>query len=145
MKKSILTTLAGVLCCLTACADRPQSVTFNELPEPAQTFIETYFHTSDIASAIREKDGLDVDYDVRLYDGTDIDFNSNGDLEEIDCQVKAVPDGIVPQVVVTYVMRQFQRQSIVKYSIDKRTQEVKLSNGQELVFDDNGNFLRYDD
>lgn len=145
MKKMIIATMAAVMTCLSACADNTQLVTFKELPEKAQTFIETYFHATDVSFIKMERDGFHNDYDVRLNDGTEIDFNHDGSLEEVDCQRNAVPAGIVPQAIVNYTAQHFTNAYIVKYKIDRREQKVELNNSLELEFDLQGNFLRIDD
>ena len=85
------------------------------------------------------------DYNVRLKDGTELDFDYKGNLEEIDCQTKAVPVGIVPEKITSYVSARFADAFIVKYAIDRREQKVELNNSLELEFDKDGNFLRIDD
>ena len=103
MKKMIIAAMASVVVCLSACAEKTQLVKFNELPQKEQTFIETYFNAADISFVKMEKDGLHNDYDVRMTDGTEIDFDHDGSLEQVDCNTKAVPAGIVPEKITTYV------------------------------------------
>ncbi len=141
----IIAAMASVVVCLSACAEKTQLVKFNELPQKAQTFIETYFNTADISFVKMEKDGLHNDYDVRMTDGTEIDFNHDGSLESVDCQTKAVPAGIVPEKITTYVAEHFAGAFIVKYEIDRKELKVELNNSLELEFDKQGNFLRIDD
>lgn len=145
MKKMLTAVMATLTACLSACASNPQLITFEELPQGAKTFITTYFDATDISFVQTEKDGLHNDYDVRLKDGTEIDFDHKGNLEEIDCQAKAVPAGIVPGKITDYVATRFADAFIVKYAIDRREQKVELNNSLELEFDKDGNFLRIDD
>ena len=137
--------MASLLMTMNACSSKPQVATFNELPAPAQQFITTYFAQSDIAWIQWERDGMSKEYEVRLNNGTWIEFYSDGALEKIDCKTNAVPAGIVPETVVNYVSTNFPQVVIVKYQIDRRDQEVELNTGLELVFDLNGNFLHIDD
>lgn len=141
----IIAAMASVVVCMSACAEKTQLVKFNELPQKAQTFIETYFNAADISFVKMEKDGLHNDYDVRMTDGTKIDFDHDGSLEEVDCQTKAVPAGIVPEKITTYVAEHFAGAFIVKYEIDRRELKVELNNSLDLEFDKQGNFLRIDD
>ncbi len=145
MKKMIIAAMASVVVCLSACAEKTQLVKFNELPQKAQTFIETYFNAADISFVKMEKDGLHNDYDVRMTDGTEIDFDHDGSLEQVDCNTKAVPAGIVPEKITTYVAEHFAGAFIVKYEIDRRELKVELNNSLDLEFDKQGNFLRIDD
>lgn len=145
MKRMIIAAMACVVVCMSACAEKTQLVKFNELPQKAQTFIETYFNAADISFVKMEKDGLHNDYDVRMKDGTEIDFDHDGSLEQVDCQTKAVPAGIVPEKITTYVAEHFAGAFIVKYEIDRRELKVELNNSLDLEFDKQGNFLRIDD
>lgn len=145
MKKMIIAAMASVMVCMSVCAEKTQLVKFNELPQKAQTFVETYFNAADVSFIKMEKDGLHNDYDVRMTDGTEIDFDYQGELEEVDCQTKAVPAGIVPEKIATYVAEHFAGAIVVKYKLDRREQKVELNNSLELEFDKQGNFLRIDD
>ncbi len=141
----IIAAMASVVVCMSACAEKTQLVKFNELPQKAQTFIETYFNAADISFVKMEKDGLHNDYDVRMTDGTEIDFDHDGSLEQVDCNTKAVPAGIVPEKITTYVAEHFAGAFIVKYEIDRRELKVELNNSLDLEFDKQGNFLRVED
>jgi len=145
MKRMIIAAMASVVVCMSACAEKTQLVKFNELPQKAQTFIETYFNAADISFVKMEKDGLHNDYDVRMTDGTEIDFDHDGSLEQVDCNTKAVPAGIVPEKITTYVAEHFAGAFIVKYEIDRRELKVELNNSLDLEFDKQGNFLRVED
>ena len=85
------------------------------------------------------------EYEVRLNSGVEMEFYSDGSLETIECKPNAVPDGIVPAAIATYVSTQFPQAFIVKYHIDRREKEVELNTTLELVFDLNGNFKYIDD
>ena len=143
--KKVMFLFASLLLTMNACSSKPQVATFNELPAPAQQFITTYFAQSDIAWIQWERDGMSKEYEVKLNNGTWIEFYSDGALEKIDCKTNAVPAGIVPETVVNYVSTNFPQVVIVKYQIDRRDQEVELNTGLELVFDLNGNFVKIDD
>ena len=64
----------------------PQS----QLPQNAQTFINTYFQDCTVAQVI--KDGRE--YEVYFANGFEIDFDKHGEWESIDCKNIAVPAGI---------------------------------------------------
>ncbi len=142
--KKMMIVLASVLLSLNACADRAQVGSFTNLPQPAQTFVETYFAKADIAVILYEREGLHNEYEVRLNDGTYIEFDYQGNLEKVDCKTKAVPNGIVPTAIVQYVEAHHPTMFIVEYSIDRRRQSVELNTGMEIEFDKAGKFLHYD-
>lgn len=142
--KKMMIFFASVMLCLNACADRTQVGAFTDLPQPAQTFVEMYFAKSDIAFILYERDGVHNEYEVRLNDGTKIEFDYKGNLEEVDCKTKPVPAGIVPASIVQYVETKHPDMFIVEYSIDRRKQTVELNTEMEIEFDKAGNFVRYD-
>ena len=142
--KKMMIIMASVLLSMNACADRVQVGSFTNLPQAAQTFVETYFAKADIAVILYEREGLHDEYAVRLNDGTYIEFDYQGNLEKVDCKTKAVPSGIVPASIAEYVETHHPTMFIVEYSIDRRKQSVELNKEMEIEFDKAGNFLRYD-
>lgn len=143
--KKFFAVIIALFACLTSCSSKPYMGTFNELPESAKTFIVTYYNESDISYIKVEKEGLHNEYEVFLNNGVEITFDYKGNLEEIDCNQYAVPDGIVPTEIVNYVSNHFTNAFIVKYKIEKWGKEVSLNNHLELKFDKNGTFLEIDD
>ena len=143
--KKVMFLFASLFISMFACSSKPQVGTFNELPAPAQQFITTYFAQSDIAWIQWERSGMGKEYEVRLNSGVEIEFYGDGSLETNECKDHAVPDGIVPDAIATYVNTKFPQAFVVKYHIDRREQEVELNNDLDLVFDLNGNFKYIDD
>lgn len=118
--------------------DRP--ITFQQLPQKAQTFINTHFKGVEVLSAT-----VDDDYEVYLANGTKVEFTMQGDWKEVKCPGTAVPAAIVPAAISKYVKTNFANSMIIK--IDKKYSgyEIELNNGMELKFDKSGNFLAIDD
>lgn len=143
--KKIFAILAILIPSLTACADQHHLITYSELPAQAQTFVQKYFNPSDVAFIERERDGLHYDYTVHLGKTTEIEFDYQGNLESIDCEVHPIPDGIVPELIVSFVVLHYPNQFIVEYLVGKRHLMVELGNGLELIFDHEGHFIRVDD
>ncbi len=143
--KKIFAVLATVMISLTACADRHQQIDYPKLPVQAQAFIQTYFNHADIAYIERERDGIHYEYSVYLKNATEIDFDNHGNLQSIDCKVSPVPAGIVPELIVNFVSLHHPDHFIVEYAVDYRRLKVELSNGLDLEFDLEGNFIRIDD
>jgi Protein of unknown function (DUF2874). len=55
-----------------------------------------------------------------------------------------VPTGFLPTAMANYVATNFPGVNIIEVNKERSKFEVELNNGVELVFDKNGNFLRYD-
>lgn len=143
--KKIFLILATLTCSLLACADHHQLVKISELPAQAQTFIRKFFNDAGISHIERERDGLHYDYSVYLKNATEIDFDHQGNLQSIDCKRNPVPEGIVPELITSFVTLHYPDLFIVEYSIDYRQRNVELNSGLELVFDSEGHFIRIDD
>lgn len=143
--KKILAIVATLVLTMTACADRRQLVQYSELPAQAQSFIQKYFNNADVSNIIREYDGMVYEYDVYLLNGTEIEFNYQGNFQSIDCKRTAVPEGIVPELITSFVALHHPNQMIVEYKVEYRRLKVGLSNDWELEFDLDGNFLGIDD
>ena len=118
--------------------DRP--ITFQQLPQKAQQFINTHFSGVEVLSAT-----VDDDYEVYLANGTKVEFTMQGEWKEVKCPGAAVPAAIIPAAISKYVKANFPNSTIVK--IDKKYSgyEVELNTDLELVFDKNGNFIGIDD
>ena len=80
-----------------------------------------------------------------FQDGTEIEFDSKGQWDNIDCKRAAVPAVLIPDAIAEYVRQSFPGQVIVK--IDKETfgHEIELASGLELKFDKKGKLVNVDD
>lgn len=144
--KKILTIVAVLMFTLTACADHNQLIKYSELPAQAQSFIQKYFAPSEVSYIEREREGFHYEYTMYLNDGTEIDFDQQGNLQLIDCKNLPVPEGIVPESIVNYVQLHHPSHFIVEYEIGYRYQKVELNAGElELLFDRDGHIVGIDD
>ena len=80
-----------------------------------------------------------------LENGTEIDFDKDGNIKEVDCGSSAVPDALVLKPIRDYVAKNFKGQKIVGLEVNRKDYEIQLSNGVDLKFDRSGKFLRIDD
>lgn len=122
--------------------DRP--VTFNQLPAPAQTFVNAHYAGEKISYATVDDDFILPDYYVMLANGVKIQFEHNGSLEKIEARA-GVPEDIIPYQIRDYVKVHYPDAVFVEYEIGKRSYEVKLSNRLELKFNKNFNLIEIDD
>ena len=143
--KKILAIMAIILPSLTACAEHQRMIVYSELPAQAQTFIQRYFNSCAIAYIEREREGTHHDYNVHFENATEIEFDYQGNLKSVDCEICPVPNGIVPELVVNFVTLHYPNHFIVEYVIGQRNLTVELANGVELIFDLEGHFIRVDD
>lgn len=145
MKRFMVLFLSAMLLAGTSMAKDRVSRDENVLPPDALTLIKNNFKKTGINHIKIDTDVLgNKDYEVILNDGTELDFNKKGELKEIDCGRKAVPDNLILKPIRDFVKKNYPKSKIVTLEINKSNYEVELNSGQELKFDRAGKFLRVD-
>ncbi len=148
MKKLIFKMMAVVmLFAFASChEDGKKAIQFSELPEAAQTFVQTHFADKQISIVYHDQEIIDNEYEVIFTDGAKVDFTKNGEWDDVeDRDADGVPTAIIPQAILTYVATNHAANYVVQIAKDRNEYEVELNNSMELVFNKDGNFVRYDD
>ena len=141
MKKFILTLLIVVISAASSFAFDKYTINRDELPPQAQEMLNQYFPKAKIGMIKVDKHLLKkTDYDVRLVNGTTIEFNNAGKWTSINCKTKEVPEGLVPKSVRSHIRKNFSDLKIVKIEKKSSGYEVGLSDGVELKFNLLGQF-----
>ena len=137
MKKSYFLCIAASLCAISALADN-HAINFNQLPTAAQQLIETYFNKNDIRTVTADMHGSRTEYEVHFIDGSSIEFDTNGQWDEIDSKVAAINETLVPVAILETIKTRYGKDAKVKkIKIDRQEYEVDLDNGAELEFNSN--------
>ena len=115
-------------------------------PTPAITeFVKSYFPKVSVLIVKPEHD----EYEVRLSDGTELEFTRNFEWKKIDCEhsntYTAVPAELVPEQIAIYVKTNFADQSITKIEKKRRGWEIELSSELEIKFNKNFVVTKIDD
>ena len=86
-------------------------------------------------------------YEVVLMDGTEIDFDSKGNWEEVSAKKgQVVPVSIIPGFAVNYLKsHNFVNEGVTKVERDRKGYEIELSTGLSFKFDKKGKFIKADD
>ena len=144
MKRTLITlALVLVTFAIVKADDRP--VTFNQLPQAAQTFINTNYPDEKVAFATVDDDIIRPDYHVALVNGVMLQFEHSGSLEKIETRNGNIPAGIIPVQISEVVKQYYPEVQIVGYEIGKRSYEVKLSNRMEMKFTTKFQVIELDD
>lgn len=143
--KSFLMALVAYSFSFTACTAGEKVITYPELPLDAQRLIEKHFQKADVSVVIMDREAFFVEYEVRLTDGTKLEFEKNGEFKKIDCGAKAVPESLIPEVVRSYVAASFPNTFVTEWGKDDRGWKAELNNGLDLEFNSKYEFLRIDD
>ena len=116
--------------------DRP--ISFDKLPSPAKVYIQTNFPGENTAFVAKDDDLLLAEYTVIMMNGTKLEFSHSGALSKISSS-NGISAELIPVSIRDYVQSHYPGAGFVEFDIDRRTYEVKLSNGLELKF--NRNFI----
>ncbi len=107
---------------------------------PEQSIIEVYLRTYEDGSTT---------YEVELSNGNEYYFDSNGNYLGMDDSNVNISNDNIPQNIANYITSNYPEQTIIKSEFEMedgmQVYEITLSNGLELYFDENGNFLGFDD
>jgi len=139
-----LSLVAGLFFSLSANAQKT-TITLTELPAKAQTFLKKHFGTENPTYIIKDKETFSTDYKVQFANKIEVEFDGNGDWEEIDGHHNAIPTSVIPATIASYVKTNFKEAQVTSLDKGRWGYEVNLNNGFELEFDSNGKFIRIDD
>ena len=140
MVKYLMISLAATLMMASCSSDDDNDVVIgvNDLPTVAQTFLQDYFSGVEVARVEKDTNATDSYYEVKLNNGTEVNFNTDGAWTDVDCKTNAVPDGIVPATIVSYVAENYPDLLIVQIEKEAYGYDIDLSNDLELSFDPEG-------
>ena len=123
--------------------DDDRVITYDQLPQAAQTFLKANFATKVPLLVTADWD----DFTIRYESGEKIEFDKNGNWKDIECYSSKVPADVVPAQISSYISQNYPGKSVIKIERHRSVYEVKLNNGMEIEF--NRNFqvidMDYDD
>jgi hypothetical protein len=122
-------------------ADNDRVITFDQLPQEAQTLLMTHF--ADKVPLVITADGHD--YNVMYQSGEKVEFDKKGRWKELDCKVSAVPTALIPEQIKNNVKTTFPGATIIKLDRDRRGYDVKLNNGLDLEYNKKFEVVDVDD
>ncbi len=129
---------------LIGCDDKETLLDANKIPVEIKTYVEKHFSGKNILQCKKDVDGLEVSYDVVVEGGYKLEFNRNKKIDSVK-GVSKLPDSVIPEKILSYVTSKYPGNYIIEWDLDKTTQEIKLDNKLEMVFNHSGDFLRIDD
>lgn len=122
--------------------DRP--VTYEQLPAAAKTFITKNFANDKVSFATKDDDLIRPDYNVMLVSGVRLDFDSNGNITKIESR-SGVAENLIPTQIVTTVKQMYPDVLFYEFEINRKTYEVKISNGLDIEFNKLFQIIEIDD
>ena len=128
---------------LQSCEKNDSYIDAALLPDVAQNFLSTYYESVAIQSVMKDYDDLSYTYDVRLADGTHIEFRKNGEWKQVENRGEGVADSIIPAKIADYLTTNYPNNFVIDIERDRHF-DVELNNGLELEFGLDGDFIRID-
>ena len=98
-----------------------------------------------VAFAMKDWGLFGSEYDLTLNDGTTISFDSNKTWDKVNSPVAPVPASLVPAPITTYLNTNFAGVALMKIEKERYGYEVKLANGLEMKFNQQGALREIDD
>lgn len=139
MNRKLIVIIAVVLGVISASAKLPldkYTISRNELPEAAREMLDEYFPKAKVSMIKVDRHLLKrTDYDVKLTNGTKIEFSNKGRWTHVDCKKKSVPETLVPKTIRNSVAKKYPDEIIVRISRSSLYYTVGLANGKELKYD----------
>ena len=145
MKKILL--MLGLILGISAVASAKDTYAHDDsvLPQAARTTIANNFKAKVSVVKIDKDFGRISEYEVILTDGTEISFDLNGNWENVETnKSKAVPSGFIPKAISDYVAKNQPGTRIVGIDKERNGYEIELSNGVDIKFNKDGQFIKYD-
>lgn len=109
-------------------------VDFEALPAKAKQMIAQNFANEKVVLVKKDADFLSHDYEVIFESGMQIEFEQNGEWNEVKCRGCQVPKAMIPQEIQNKIDALYQNVFVVKIEKEKNRYEVNLSNQVELKF-----------
>lgn len=112
------------------------SINRKDLPEAARQMLDEHFPKAKVSMVKVDRHLLKrTDYDVKLTNGTKIEFSNKGKWTHVDCKKKSVPESLVPKAISRSVGKKYPGEKIVRIRRSTLYYTVGLANGKELKYD----------
>lgn len=146
-KRLIKVALLSAIACVAVSCDKEELISTDNLPVTANTFLNAHFNAAEVLSVSREKEMLSgAEYEVLLNNGVEVKFDKNGNWTEVEARkdTEALPTSFILVPIVDYVEEHYGDAGINSIDKEKNGFDIELTNGLDLIFDTEGEFVRID-
>jgi len=140
MKNKILTVV--LLLGFVISTNAQKKIETSELPKPAQEFLQKHFSNTTIDTAQKDAEHGEKGYEVKLKDGTEVEFWKDGSYREVDGDDKPIPTEFIPASVKDYVAKNYPNEKITHIDYGHKDLDVDLTNDIDLEFTREGKILK---
>lgn len=127
----------------TSCSE-DKVIAQKDIPFEISSYIEEHFPEHEILQISKDENPLKSEYKIILSDNITLEFNGKNEVVEIN-SAEALPASVIPPNIKNYTQTNYPSSIITDWEKDNHRQQVKLDNHLELIFDQEGNFIRIDD
>lgn len=112
-----------------------------DLPQEARDMLDEHFPKLKVSMIKVDKHLLKKpNYDVKLTNGTKIEFNSRGEWKSVDGGKRSVPASLLHKTARNHFAKKYPDSKIVSIKKDLSGFDVTLSDGKSLKYDRLGIF-----
>jgi len=140
MKRRIYLIITLLIVTISASAQKKIEVT--ELPKPAQEFLEKHFSFTTVIKAQKDPEYGEKGYEVKLKDGTEVEFWKDGSYREVDGGDKPIPTDFIPDNIKAYVAKNHPNEKITHIDYGHKDLDVDLTHKIDLEFSIDGKILK---
>ena len=118
------------------------------LPGKDNKFITAKFKTAKVVKVSKVNDNLTKkEFEVILDNGIKIEFDKDGNWVEIEAveDDQAIPSEFVPEKILAYLAINYPGLGVNSIEIEDDGYEIELTDGTDLDFDLQGNFVKVDE
>ena len=113
-----------------------------KLPAEATTFLDVNFKGIQIQEMHKEKEGTSFKYEVKLVNGTEIEFNNRGRWREVESKTTSLPTTMLQTTVAEYIQKTYPGAKVTEIKKGVRFNFVEINDNLNLQFDSAGNFYK---
>lgn len=135
---------AALLLGLAVSANAQKKIETTELPKAAREFLQKHFSHTSIEVAKKDAEHGEKGYEVKLKDGTEVEFWKDGSYREVDGGKNPIPTAFIPDSIKDYVSKNYPNEKITHIDYGHKDLDVDLTNGIDLEFTKEGKFLKAD-
>ncbi|MCI9845038.1 PepSY-like domain-containing protein [Flavobacterium pectinovorum] len=121
-----------------------KKIEVTELPKPAQEFLKKHFSHTSVEKAKKDAEHGEKGFEVKLKDGTEVEFWKDGSYREVDGDEKPIPTEFIPKNIKEYVAKHYPNEKITHIDYGHKDLDVDLTNKIDLEFTKEGKFIKGD-
>jgi hypothetical protein len=140
MKTRII--LATLLLGFVISGNAQKKIETTELPKASQDFLKKYFSHTTVVTAKKDAEHGEKGYEVKLKDGTEVEFWKDGSYREVDGDGKPIPTDFIPKSIKDYVAKNYPNEKITHIDYGHKDLDVDLTNKIDLEFTKEGKFIK---